>query len=428
MIHPCPQKCVCLPDNPLANLTSEGPDVDLFLAAFFGWNAQHNPNLGTCAINPSDPQFCHSNDPLAASVCANNQWYQQYVNDWNTLCKETPQPTPPPPGPPPPGIPYVPPVVPPTTTPPTPQLLYNQLVSCAYTCPDGLLFNWTTLPGYVSNTDQYKANQLASQIACQKASANYCCFTSGVFMDGQVSVPYVDTVSVKGKVPPYSFNLVSGQVPPGLQLVPLGTGTDIQLIGTPTTAGNFTFMLQATDKFGHFMAKQFTVTITGTTPVADCDRTFSNPPWVVGNDSWVGGGSHGTASGPDFTFTMEGTSSPNYPSGGRLISFGYGAPAVVPPLDITLPETCHLNLTITKGGVLDGEFSFTIQWNCYGDSGVLYDSGGGVAPGTHTYAFTLPYVADWARPALNIVFVGTAQLFGSNYTTGFVTATGHFGP
>ena len=60
---------------------------------------------------------------------------------------------------------------------------------------------------------------------------------------GQVGVPYSSSLVATGGVPPYTFSIVSGSLPPGLTLNPT-TGA---ITGTPTTAGTFNFTAQVVD-------------------------------------------------------------------------------------------------------------------------------------------------------------------------------------
>ena len=70
----------------------------------------------------------------------------------------------------------------------------------------------------------------------------YCC--GNLFADGGVS--------------PYTWTLVSGALPPGLQL----SASPGRITGTPTTPGTFTFTVRATDTQGAFAERTFSITIT----------------------------------------------------------------------------------------------------------------------------------------------------------------------
>lgn len=70
----------------------------------------------------------------------------------------------------------------------------------------------------------------------------YCC--GNLFADGGVS--------------PYTWTLVAGELPPGLEL----SASPGRITGTPTTAGTFTFTVRVTDTQGAFAERTFSITIT----------------------------------------------------------------------------------------------------------------------------------------------------------------------
>jgi hypothetical protein len=59
---------------------------------------------------------------------------------------------------------------------------------------------------------------------------------------GIVGAVYSSTLSATGGATPYSWTVSTGVLPPGLNLTPSGT-----LAGTPTTAGSYSFTIEATD-------------------------------------------------------------------------------------------------------------------------------------------------------------------------------------
>jgi len=61
-----------------------------------------------------------------------------------------------------------------------------------------------------------------------------------------------------GGVQPYTWSVVAGALPPGLEL-PRQENT---ISGTPTTAGTFTFTVRVTDDLGAFSDKELSITIT----------------------------------------------------------------------------------------------------------------------------------------------------------------------
>ena len=60
-----------------------------------------------------------------------------------------------------------------------------------------------------------------------------------------------------GGVQPYTWSVVAGTLPPGLEL-PGGENT---ISGTPTTAGTFTFTVRVTDDLGAFSEKELSITV-----------------------------------------------------------------------------------------------------------------------------------------------------------------------
>ena len=60
-----------------------------------------------------------------------------------------------------------------------------------------------------------------------------------------------------GGVQPYTWSVVAGTLPPGLEL-PNGENT---ISGTPTTAGTFTFTVRVTDDLDAFSEKELSITI-----------------------------------------------------------------------------------------------------------------------------------------------------------------------
>ena len=75
--------------------------------------------------------------------------------------------------------------------------------------------------------------------------------------DGQVGVSYEASLFPGGGVPPYSWTFVSGTLPPGLSV----QASPGRVLGTPTTAGTFTFTVRVNDSGGQSTTGQFTIRI-----------------------------------------------------------------------------------------------------------------------------------------------------------------------
>jgi hypothetical protein len=106
---------------------------------------------------------------------------------------------------------------------------------------------------------------------------------------GMVSVP----IQAVGGIPPYTFVVQSGQVPPGLTLSPAGL-----LSGNPTTPGTFNFTVQVTDSIGTKAIQPYSVTISQVSPAfgfeVTPDPAVAGQPVVI--SATLTGGS-GAASG-----------------------------------------------------------------------------------------------------------------------------------
>ena len=83
-------------------------------------------------------------------------------------------------------------------------------------------------------------------------SANPCCPA------GTAGTPYLVNFFADGGVPPFTWSIVAGQIPPGLRLAP---SPPAGLSGTPATAGTFTFTVAVTDSAGTQVTQQDTITI-----------------------------------------------------------------------------------------------------------------------------------------------------------------------
>ena len=68
---------------------------------------------------------------------------------------------------------------------------------------------------------------------------------------------------LSGGAAPYTWAIVTGQLPPGLHLQTFSDPRDAdnELAGTPTTAGTFRWTIRVTDVYGQQASQQFTLTI-----------------------------------------------------------------------------------------------------------------------------------------------------------------------
>ena len=91
--------------------------------------------------------------------------------------------------------------------------------------------------------------------------------TSSSLNNGITGEAYSATISAANGVPPYSYNVAAGSLPPGLTLstiMPMnGQANGASISGIPTTAGVYTFTVQATDSISETATAEYTITVTG---------------------------------------------------------------------------------------------------------------------------------------------------------------------
>jgi hypothetical protein len=80
---------------------------------------------------------------------------------------------------------------------------------------------------------------------------------------GTVGQAFGQNFFLSGGAGPYSWAVAAGKLPPGLSLQTFAAPTDAnnELVGTPTTAGTFTFTMRLTDFSGQQATQSFSITI-----------------------------------------------------------------------------------------------------------------------------------------------------------------------
>jgi hypothetical protein len=76
--------------------------------------------------------------------------------------------------------------------------------------------------------------------------------------NGTVGASYLQNFFFSGGVGPYSASISAGQLPAGLHLT---SSPPISILGTPTTAGTFTFTVQVADSTGAVATKAGSITV-----------------------------------------------------------------------------------------------------------------------------------------------------------------------
>lgn len=262
----------CLPcnDDPVANITAEAPDVDVFIGfRDFNWN----PPLGNTYFQLGCKAICFSTvSQQEADLCALRQ-AQACV--WNG---GKPPVTPPiPPGPNSPGGKGQPPNTPGGVPPGRPRnpvrVFSNRLQTCDATCPDGAPFTEFVAAGTITELSQALADEKARSLACNRAQANLFCISAAAPPSACVGESYFFRLNTSGGVD-LLWSVESGVMPPGLNLDPVN-GT---ISGTPITSGNFSFTIAVTDSSGRGQMRTFSICI------MEIVTGATLPPGATGDD------------------------------------------------------------------------------------------------------------------------------------------------
>lgn len=326
-------------DSPVANLSSEAPDLDNFIVDFPPWGPPP-PNLGSNWTILSCLGLCESNVSLAeAQLCAYRNMLECLSNDcWGIGLNQCPPPEPPPPIDPPPGI-VFPPNIPLIIPPNKPiKVFRNNPITCISKCPDGIGFAYTTPAGRWTADSQTRADQMALSEACRFAVTARICLGS-LNDKGCLKSAYTGSTKATGGTTPFNFTVASGSLPPGLNISIGPDQRTLVIDGTPTAAGIYTFAIRATDANGLFMQKTYTITI---------GSAIDNCPLPDGNaESKYSQQLNAPGVGAGSTFTLVGGS---LPAGLTLSSSGLvsGYPTVpgtsnftVSVLDTNTGKTCE---------------------------------------------------------------------------------------
>jgi hypothetical protein len=243
---------------------------------------------------------------------------------------------------------------------------------------------------------------------------------------GTVGVPYSAGLSASGGTPGYTFSIVSGSLPPGLQFA----GSAIT--GTPSTAGTFVFSVNVVDSGNRAAGLRYTVVIEpALTPLtlspdsvsaAQLGEPYSTsftasggkPPYTIsigsGTPPGLSSNSSGLLSGTpsqagSFTFSVTATDSAN----GRVsktYTLTVGGQLIIttqPPLAEGTVGAGYSTSFAASGGRLP------YQWSISGDTppGTGFDPASATLSGTPTaagsFAFTVT-VRDALRQVANASF------------------------
>lgn len=254
-------------------------------------------------------------------------------------------------------------------------------------------------------------------------------FESASLPFATVGAPYNGVITTEGATGPFTWAIISGTLPAGVQLSNSDTAS-VNITGTPTTSGTATFTVQATDGAGTPISKTFTITVNP--PPSLTITTTSLPNGAVGttypNASTPSGyqltAAYGTA---PYTWSIVGSGS--LPAGLTLSSSGLisGTPTTagtstftVQVQDSATPNpgiaTRNLTLTITQtliNSQLSGNYAFLV--NGFDPSGKRFVAGG---------SFTASGGGAITNASIDTNDAGTVQSLSSLSGTYSIAATG----
>lgn len=240
---------------------------------------------------------------------------------------------------------------------------------------------------------------------------------------GQVGTPYSSSLVPSGGVPPYTFSIIAGSLPPGLKLNS-STGA---ITGTPSMPGTFSFTAQAVDSTG---------TPTGTA-TSNCSITISASPLTLVCPQSTGqvgipySSSLVAAGGvPPYTYSIASGSLPPgltlNPATGAItgIPSSAGTFAFTAKVVDSASTTTTVNCGIT---IAKSTLALTCAMNT-GQVGVAYSSALTATGGTAPYRFSITSGALPPGLKLNVVtgaITGTPTTNGTyNYTAQVIDSKG----
>ncbi len=308
MTIPCPVSTPCEnPANPRTNFSSEAPDKRVFLG--FSSNSTP-PNPGQPFTNPTGYFYCEDGTSVEdAALCANNGAVDNGSNSGGTSSDPPPN----------------------TATDPGQgnQVFWNDEQHATVACPDGGSFTYTMRAGTVRGVSPQYANIVAQSLATQRAALYLICISS-ISPNACLDEDYDQIITASTRtVGEIDWQIKSGMLPPGLEILPdLFESKRISIAGTPTTAGNYTFVLRATDEKLNFTERTFTIMVLGIT---------NSPPAGVAGTLYA------------FQFTAAGGTAP----------YTFSIPPGHLPAGLTSNESGRIAGTPTEAG--DTTFTVTIE-------------------------------------------------------------------
>lgn len=311
------------------------------------------------------------------------------------------------------------------TCPPIPPVteFCNTQQQCSVSCPDGTSFTFVVPACTVIAATQQEADFIAFNLACTRAQKYKMCLAD-IPRCACVGAAYQGTVSPSiGGVGSITYSVI-GSLPDGLILLqnnPNPRSATIQ--GTPTTAGTYSFSIEAIDSQGSTMIKAFTIVILQITSLNLPDYTVGSP-YTAQLTATGGGGNYAwkivAGNLPDgLTMTLSGlisgtpTAANGTPLTMQVVDQDCEAidKSFIPPR-VSLKTVSHTTVATVLGfaGYLSNKKYHSLTYS--GEEKAFYYNPG-VPISTETQAKTQPYLWWLER----VVYSGTASIDGTGHQT-----------
>lgn len=143
---------------------------------------------------------------------------------------------------------------------PTGVLFENTPQEFSVSCPNGTTFTYRVPAGVFTAATQAEADAQALSYAQQQAPLNLLCL-GPLSACCCVNTGFDQTCPAEGAERDLAFEVISGALPTGLELV--GGDMEFQIVGTPTIAGSYSFTISATDENGNTADKAYLLNVVG---------------------------------------------------------------------------------------------------------------------------------------------------------------------
>lgn len=130
---------------------------------------------------------------------------------------------------------------------------------CTVECNSDSSFTYLLAAGAFIAGSQAEANAIAFSYACNQANLLRLCMEAMTTAVVCVGDEFDETVNITGTERNLLFEVASGTLPPGIEVI--GGTMSFQLFGIPTDAGAYTFTIRATDDDGSYVEKEYALTV-----------------------------------------------------------------------------------------------------------------------------------------------------------------------